>query len=284
MSALKPPFPYFGGKQRIAEKIVAMFPDHKHYIEPYCGGLSVLFAKPVAPLETVNDLDGDVIAFWRVLRDRQDEFTAACALTPHSREESYMARNREDVDDLERARRVWVALTQRRGGQLMPTGWRYNIDPAGTSLSLVKYLNGYLRRFSPAIERLRNVSLENRPALEVVEAYGAVSGNLLYVDPPYVAETRGTANCYRHEMKKPAEHRELADALKASKAHVILSGYKSSLYDELYGDWYQVEISTYTGQGNTDAAASARTEVLWSNRELMVPGDLALFDAEEAFA
>ena len=276
---MKPPFPYFGGKQGIAEKIVALFPDHSHYVEPYAGGLAVLFAKSPVALETINDLDGDIVAFWRVLRDRQDEFTKVCALTPHSREESLLSRDRDGLDDIERARRVWVALTQRRGGQLMPTGWRYNINPAGTSLSLVKYLNGYLSRFAPAIERLRNVSLENRPAVEVIDAYGKFADALLYVDPPYPASVRGTTNSYRYEMKKDDQHRELAEALHNAKASVVLSGYASPLYDELYVDWYQVKIATYTGQGNTNAAASARTEVLWSNRELVDQNEHALFDA-----
>ena len=275
----RPPFPYFGGKQRIAERIVSLFPEHGHYVEPYCGGLSVLMAKPAAQLETVNDIDGDIMTFWRVLRDRPDEMERACALTPHSRAESLLSKDREGLDDIERARRVWVALTQRRGGQLLHTGFRYNIDPKGTSLSLVKYLDGYVKRMEPAVQRLRNVTLESRPALEVIEAYGKFAGALLYVDPPYPADVRGTTNAYRHEMKKETEHRDMADALKACNAAVILSGYASPLYDELFPDWYQVKISAYTGQGNTNAEGSARTEVLWSNRELNDPA----LDTQQAF-
>jgi DNA adenine methylase len=276
---MKPPFPYFGGKQRIAERIVSLFPAHGHYVEPYCGGLSVLMAKPPAALETVNDIDGDIMTFWRVLRERPDEMERACALTPHSRAEALLSKDREGLDDIERARRVWVALTQRRGGQLMPTGWRFNIDPKGTSMSLVKYLDAYVGRIAPAVERLRNVSLENRPALDVIEAYGKFPGALLYADPPYPAGVRGAANSYRYEMKKDGEHRDMADALKACKSVVILSGYASPLYDELFPDWHRVNIAAYTGQGNADAEGSARTETLWSNRELVDP----LLDAQQSF-
>jgi DNA adenine methylase len=265
---MKPPFPYFGGKQRIADQIVALFPQHDHYIEPYAGGLSVLMAKPVSKLETVNDLDGDIMTFWRVLRDRPDELERVCALTPHSRAESIAVRDLDVADDVEHARRVWVALTQRRGGQLRPTGWRYNIDPKGTSLSLIKYLDGYMGRFAPAAERLRNVSLESRPALEVIEAYGAFTGSLLYVDPPYLGTTRGSSNAYRHEMKAETQHRDMADALKGCAASVILSGYHSPLYDEVFSDWYQVEIDAHTGQANGPAETAARVEVLWSNRDI----------------
>ena len=280
---MKPPFPYFGGKQRIADQIVRLFPEHSSYVEPYAGGLSILLAKPPVKMETVNDLDSDIITFWRVLRDRQDEFTRLCMLTPHSREESLLARNRDNLDDLERARRVWVALTQRRGGQLMPTGWRYNIDPAGTSMSLPRYLNGYLNRFAGAIERLRNVSLENRPALEVIDAYGQFDDTLLYVDPPYPASVRGgrhATNSYRHEMKHDEQHRTLAETLHAATATVVLSGYPSPLYDELYPDWYQVTIAATTGQGNSGGSSGARTEVLWSNRELTDHNDALFHDWE----
>lgn len=280
---MKPPFPYFGGKQRIADQIVALFPEHGHYIEPYCGGLSVLLAKRPSKLETVNDLDGDIVAFWRVLRDRPSDLERVCALTPHSRAESLAARDLDDVGDLERARRVWILLTQRRGGQLQPTGWRYNIDPrGGANLAMPKYLDGYLSRIAPAAERLRNVSLECRPALEVIDAYGRFADSLLYVDPPYLGGTRGSTNAYRHEMKSAYEHSEMIDALRACKAAVVLSGYDSDLYADRLGDWYQVRISTYTGQANgrTD---SSRTEVLWSNRELVRPAaaelDLGGWDA-----
>lgn len=278
---MRPPFPYFGGKQRIAEKIVALLPPHDSYVEPFCGGLSVLLAKPPSLQETVNDLDGDLMCFWRVLRDRGDELARLCALTPHSRAESIAARDLDGVGDLERARRVWVMLTQRRGGQLRRTGWRYNINPHGTSLSLVKYLDGYLARFAPVIERLRNVSLECRDALEVIDAYGRFDGTLLYVDPPYLGSTRGTTSAYRHEMKGEQAHVDLAVALHDAKGAVVLSGYASDLYDDLYSSWWRYEIRAFTGQGSTDRKNGSRVEVLWFNRPLAAPSDIAMFDLEE---
>ena len=81
---MKPPMPYYGGKQRIADRIVATFPDHLHYVEPFAGGLSVLLAKEQSKLETVNDLDRHLVTFWRVLRDRPEDLMRVCTLTPHS--------------------------------------------------------------------------------------------------------------------------------------------------------------------------------------------------------
>lgn len=264
-----PPVPYFGGKQRIAQRIADLLPDHDHYVEPYCGGLSVLAVKRPSTLETVNDLDGDVMLFWRVLRDRPVDLARVCALTPHSRAEHALSRDRDGLDDLERARRVWVALSQGRGGQLMRTGWRHYIDPAGASMGMPGYLAGYVDRMAAMSERLHRVSLECRPALDVITAYGANARTLLYVDPPYLGSTRpGSASSYRREMKGAADHIALAGALREAKASVVLSGYPSPLYDDLYADWHRTDLATRTGQGNTGPRDGARTEVLWSTAPL----------------
>jgi DNA adenine methylase len=169
-------------------------------------------------------------------------------------------------DELEMARQVWVKLTQGRSGRLRRTGWRHYVHPGESSAGMPDYLDGYLRRMAPAVERLRQVSLECRPALDIVRRYGASPDVLLYVDPPYLGSTRANDNAYRHEMRSDAEHRELADALHAAQATVVLSGYPSELYDrELYPDWHRLEMPLFTGQGGTWAN---RTEVLWSNRPL----------------
>lgn len=271
MTATAPPFAYFGGKQRIAGRIVALLPDHGHYVEPYCGSLSVLLAKPRSRMETVNDLDQDLLTFWRVLRDRPEELVRACALTPHSRAEHLDARAVDVTDELERARRVWVRLAQGRSGQLVKTGWRYYIDAgAKRGFGMPDYLAAYVDRMAAAAERLQHVSLECRPALDVIDAYGAAAHTLLYVDPPYLGSTRGSTYSYQHEMRSEAEHRALADALHGARAAVVLSGYDSDLYEALYSTWYRVEIPAFTNQGNHSdlSRGNARTEVLWSNRPL----------------
>ncbi|MPZ66778.1 MAG: hypothetical protein GEU83_15145 [Pseudonocardiaceae bacterium] len=114
-----PPFAYFGGKTLLAPKVVRLLPDHEHYVEPFAGSLAVLLAKPPTGMETVNDLDGDLMTFWRVLRDRPGELTRSCALTPHARAEHQGGYDRDGCDDLETARRVWVMLTQGRGGEVL---------------------------------------------------------------------------------------------------------------------------------------------------------------------
>lgn len=268
----KPPVQYFGSKARIADRIAAILPEHKHYVEPYAGSLAVLLAKAPSRMETVNDLDCDVMCFWRVLRERPEDLVRACELTPHARAELTTAWEPTN-DDVERARRVWVRLSQGRGGMMRRTGWRHYATTSGSSIGMPGYLDAYRNRLLPAAERLRDVSLECLPALTIIGKYGAAPDVLLYVDPPYLGTTRTDSNSrYGIEMRTEDEHRELAAALADCRAAVVLSGYDSPLYAELYADWHRHELITMTGNAR---GSKNRTEVLWSNRP---PGDAGLFD------
>jgi DNA adenine methylase len=263
----RPPFVYFGGKQRIADAIVRLLPAHTHYVEPFAGSLAVLLAKPPSRLETVNDLDQDLMLFWKVLRERPDDLAKACARTPHSRAERALALKREaGLPELERARRVWVCLTQGRAGTLRNTGWRHDTADDAHS-SMPTRLAGYLARLDDVATRISAVSLECRPAHDVIAAYGRGRRTLLYVDPPYLGSVR--ERNYRHELRSEDQHRELAEVLHRCAATVVLSGYASDLYDrELYAGWYRRELTASTSQGG---AWEPRTEVLWSNRPFAEP-------------
>lgn len=266
---MKPPITYLGGKLSIADQIVDLLPPHEHYVEPFAGSLAVLLAKPPSRVETVNDLDGDLMNFWRVMRDEPDELERLCALTPHSRAEREAAQpdrmRAAVVSDLERARLVWVNLTQGRGGQLgQRSGWRHKQDPRGRG-PMSDYLATYVSRLPPAARRLLAVSLENRPALQVIAEYGSHDACLIYADPPYLDSSRAHrahGNAYAHEMRDEVEHRELAKELRAARSAVVLSGYDSPLYDELYDGWCRADLSARTGNG----LDQRRTEVVWSNR------------------
>lgn len=265
---LAPPILYFGAKGRIADRIVALMPEHAGYVEPFAGSLAVLLAKPPSRQETVNDLDGALMTFWRVLRDRPTELIRAAALTPVSRGELSLSRRLEGIDELEVARRVWVALTQGRGASLRyPAGWRGHFDAVATHASIGDYMDAYRERLGPAAARIRNVALECRDALAVIDDYGRPETNLLYVDPPYELQSRGNQKArYLHEYNTEAQHRELAEHLHACSAAVMLSGYPSPLYDDLYRDWDRHDIGATSA--NAKAEAQERTEVVWSNRKM----------------
>jgi DNA adenine methylase len=257
---------YYGSKHRTADWLISLMPEHSGYVEPYAGSLSVLARKAPVKIEVANDLDDNIMTFWRVLRDRFEDLERACLLTPHSRVEHKvsMTLRPDPYDEVEHARRVWVRLAQGRAGQLRQTGWRHHQTVAGTGSGMARRLSAYVGRFADIAERLRHVSLEQKPAVEVIQAYGRDPATLLYVDPPYLGTTRsGSTNGYAIEMRDEAAHRELAEVLRSVNASVVLSGYASPLYEDLYDGWFRYERGTWTGQGNQRAA---RTEVTWCNR------------------
>lgn len=260
---VKSPIPYYGSKARLSENIVSLMPEHRRYVEPYAGGLSVLLAKPQCRSEIVNDLDQQLVTFWRVLRDAPDELARVCSLTPHSRSERELAKRiPSDLPDIEVARRVWSALVQGRSGTLINTGWKHSSDSG--HYPIPRSMETSVERMHEVSERLRLVSLECRPALEVIAKYGGDRETLLYCDPPYVGDVR--RRNYRVEMAGTKAHRALAEALSECRATVILSGYHSPLYDNLYSEWHRTELIARTEQSPI-GRDGARVEVLWSNRE-----------------
>jgi DNA adenine methylase len=257
---LKPPFAYYGGKTTLAPKIAELLPKHDHYVEPFAGSLAVLLAKDPTGWETVNDLDGDLVNFWKVLRDQPEDLERVAMLTPHSRDEYEASKSLEGVNDLERARRVWVRLTQGRSNSMKPTGWRFRSNYEGRKApSQVSALNTFAERMEAAAERMRRVTIENRDAIELIRDYGTEPTVCIYADPPYLGSTRA-AN-YRVEMLEDDLHVQLAATLTSCKASVVLSGYASPLYEELYPGWHRMELKAPTAL----SGRAAENEVLWSN-------------------
>lgn len=269
---VKPPFRYYGGKTTLAPAIADLLPQHDHYVEPFAGSLAVLLAKAPVGSETVNDLDGDLVNFWRVLRDQTEELVRVAMATPHARSEYESSRDLESIDDLERARRVWVRLTQGRSHSMKPTGWKFAKDDR----QMGEELRRYVKRIELAAQRLARVSLESRDALDVIRDYGSEPSVCLYVDPPYLGSTRATN--YRVEMTADDAHIALADALNECNSSVVLSGYDAPLYAELFAGWHRLDMKGATTlSGDTD-----RVEVLWSNRPLGEPDLFGLLDGGAA--
>lgn len=262
---VKQPFPYHGGKGRLAPWIASLMPDHRVYVEPYAGSAAVLFAKAPTPIEILNDLDGNVVNFFRVLREQQEDLVRALTYSPYSRQE-YAAADLDEVglDEVERARRFVIRCSQGRNGagSGSKVGWsnaiRRNQSRPGTFANAVD-------RLPLVADRLRRVAVEHRDAVECVSAYDSPE-TLLYVDPPYLASTRVSNLDYRLDVADETEHRRLAACLRAFGGCVLLSGYPSPLYDELYGDWHRVERSISRPSANRRGEASATAvEVVWMN-------------------
>jgi DNA adenine methylase len=253
----RPALRYYGAKWRLAPWIIQHLPAHVCYVEPYGGSMAVLLRKPPAMFDVYNDLDGAVVNFFRTLRDRTEELIRAIHLTPYSYTE-FMEAFEVAGDPVEEARRFYVRCWQayHPGRPYQNTGWRrQHQNHRGKSVTQDWNDIEHLR---PIVERLKNVALENNPALDVIRSYDGPD-TLFYVDPPYIAATRdlrwrGVA--YRIEMSDD-EHRALADVLKGMQGKVVLSGYASPLYDELFGDWPHVAKEAQTN------GAGKRVERLW---------------------
>jgi DNA adenine methylase len=265
---MRSPIPYYGSKGLLAETIAGALDSvpHRHYIEACAGGLSVLLSKRRVQAETVNDLDGRLVTFWRVLRDQPAELERLCSLTPHSRAERLTAQEFPDgLDDLEVARRVYVALTQGRHGSLNKTGWRHDVSPDSHPYPV--RLQRFAGRLVPAAARLANVSLECRAAVEIVQAYGKGRHSLIYIDPPYPLASR--ARNYALEMSN-ADHAELSEACLGAAAAVVVSGYPGGVWDQELAEWYRYDLPAVTRQGKAEYGVD-RVEVLWANRPLKLP-------------
>lgn len=286
---MRPPFTYYGSKGRLAPWIVSMLPAHRLYFEPFCGSAAVLFAKQPSIHEVLNDVSVSVTTFFRVLRDRPDELQRALKLTPYSRDE-YLAADLTDetIDELERARRFFVRCTQSfNGGGTGPAhrvSWSNGMRASGGSRS--SGVRTIVDRLDEVAARLRPVIIENRSYDHLLDIYDGPD-SVFYVDPPYLGSTRSSLDPekrrgrdYLHDLTSDADHHALSEQLHACEATILLSGYHSPLYDELYADWESTEVQVTRPSGNRRGhSMPPAVEVLWSNRPLGVQA--SIFDHVE---
>lgn len=247
---------YPGAKWGMAKMIVNLMPKHRSYLEPFFGSGAVLFNKYPSAIETVNDIDGDIVNFFRVLRQQPDELAEAIALTPYARDVFDDAHENQGTSDFERAYRFAIRSKMSHGFKTCSkTGFK--IDVAGREASYaVKSWNRLPRDLLEAAVRLKDVQIECRPALDLIQRFNH-DNVLIYADPPYLLNTRGGKQ-YRCEMNEQ-DHVELLDALKLHKGSVIISGYPSEMYDRELSEWNRITKKSYNQN------ADQRTEVLWCN-------------------
>lgn len=257
MKPYRPPLRYFGGKWRLADWIISFFPQHYHYIDVCGGAASILLQKPRSKMETYNDVDGNVVNFFRMLRDRPEDLIRAIDLTPWSREE-YATHHEPSADPIESARRFWVGCTM--SISCMPytsSGMRVAKSSAsspGRACSLTYITVDHLVAVA---RRLKGVQIENLDYEEILRRYDDVD-NLFYFDPPYTHSTRTNTSMYQQEWGDD-KHVCAAGMLRGLSGMAIVSGYRCSLYERLYEShgWRRFDKPTV---GN---AGSRRVESLW---------------------
>ena len=266
MTVTRPVVRWFGGKWKLAPWIISHFPPHRCYVEPFGGRASVLMRKQPSYAEVYNDLDGDVVNLFRVLRSGDaTELVRQIELTPFAREE-FDASYDPPTDDIDRARRMVVKSFMGFGSNAhnsaRVTGFRSNSNRSGTTPA--KDWRNYPEALAGTIDRLRGVIVENRAAVKVMASHDGLD-TLHYVDPPYVWETRAPAKTtnkkyggYVHEMSDD-DHLQLLHFLRTLKGMVLISGYANPIYDFQLDDWERVETPSFAD------GAAARTEFLWMN-------------------
>jgi len=258
---------YHGGKWKLAPWIIDHFPKHKVYVEPYGGGGSVLLRKNKSYAEVYNDLDGEIVNLFRVVRERGEELISVLQLTPFAREEYLNAWYASD-DPLEQARRTLIrsfmgfgsaAITLNRKphndtrGISAKTGFRANSNRSGTTPA--HDWKNYPFALEEIIKRLQGVVIENRDAMQCMLQHDSEQ-TLFYVDPPYVKSTRDVGEDYKYEMTDE-QHIKLSECLNSLKGMIILSCYDSELYQTLYSGWTKDQKFTFAD------GAKKRIEVIY---------------------
>ena len=269
-------FPYYGGKQKQLAWLLPLLSKCDHFVEPFCGAASVILNRlPGTSLETINDINGDIVNFFRVLRDRGDELINKLQLTPYSREEFTEALEPTD-EPVERARRFYVKCRQGFGGvihKITSGNWGYGRKKLAP---LPSRIVRSVEQLELIVDRLKLVQIENRPALDVIRRFDD-PGVLFYCDPPYVGSSRGKGGprVYGDFEMTDDDHRELSAALHGCEAKVAISGQRCPLYDELYSNWTRHDKADnyLTLNNKPDHPSTYRIDSLWTNYDILDNGN-----------
>lgn len=256
---------WIGSKNRIAKHIVPLIPKHRHYIEPFCGSMAVLFSKPVSFVETVNDSDKEIINFWMVCRDSPNELFQKLQLTPYSRElrtQYFDATIPEDPID--RAVRFFYLCNTSFGGMAYDRAWGHRVK---VDSSTVRCYWRQVNQIEVIFHRLADIQLECLDFADVIQRYSNNPDNFLYIDPPYI----DTREYYYQDSMTIERHRELAELVNGNKSPIMISYHHHEMLDELYPGWERVSLDAYESISVKQKAAELRgtTEVLLMNYRLV---------------
>jgi DNA adenine methylase len=260
-------FGYFGSKLRIAAKLRSELPPHNAWVELFCGSAAMTLAKAPAPIEVINDINGEIVNFFRQLRENSEPLRTAISLTPYSRAEFESARRKgNDSSELERARRFFVAA-------MMAINGSFGDAPGGFSISNSYSRNGREARvnrwnetpayLSAVADRLKRVRIENQDGLKLFQDFKKRPATLVYFDPPYLGKR---LQGYDFDQNTREFHERLLEDVITAKCMVFISGYQHELYDKYLTPsrgWSKETIAATT-KGN-NGKSFQRYEVIWFN-------------------
>lgn len=264
----KPPFGYFGSKNRLAIQLCQNLPPHNAWVEAFCGSAALTLAKPPAPIEVINDIDDQIVNLFQQLRNDPEELCRLVALTPYARQELNLARNSKPTNNgLEKARRFLVE-------SMMAVNGVFGKERGGFSYSLsysrhnrearVNRWYNLPERLTDVVERLRGVRVEKRNALTLLKDFIDKPATLVYLDPPYFIKR---TNGYNHDANDEQFHKELLQLANKAKCMIMISGYDNPLYSKMLSHergWSSKRIQATTK--DSSGRAHKRIEVVWMNK------------------
>lgn len=250
---------YPGSKWRIADWIISFFPEHHSYMEAFFGSGAVLFNKPRSNIETVNDLDGNVVNLFEWIKHDPEKLVHEIYFTPYARQVYEDAFASEPEDSLQKAVNFYIRLNMGHGFRTNgeKVGWKNDVQGRERAYAATDWVK-LPEKILQAAERLRGVQIENRPAAGLIERFN-YPNVLVYADPPYVLSTRHGKQ-YRHELDDKGQN-DLLDVLLAHKGPVVLSGHDNDLYNDRLKGWHREETVSYS------QVCSKKREILWMNFE-----------------
>lgn len=248
---------YPGSKWSLAEWIISFFPSHHSYLEPFFGSGAVLFNKLRSNIETVNDLDNNVVNLFCWIKNDPERLAHEIYFTPYARQIYDTAFVAAPKDSLEQAVNFYIRLQMGHGFRTNGerVGWKNDVQGRERAYATRDWCN-LPEQIIQAAERLRGVQIENMPAIELIKRFD-FENVLIYCDPPYMLETRHGKQ-YRCEMDNNG-HEALLDMLLKHKGYVIISGYDTELYNDMLAGWNKFEKDTYS------QVMTKKKEVIWLN-------------------
>ena len=256
------PFKWVGGKSRLRKFIIPILPEHTCYIEPFAGAAWVLFGKPPSDVEIINDIDQELVNFFRIVKEKPEELIASFEweLVSRAEFEKLASMDLSQASDIERAHRFFYIIMAGWGGELNYPRFATSITDGGHGNRLIGGLKTLRKRLEPVHERLRTVIIENLDWLECVDRYDR-PGTVMYLDPPYP----GNGANYFHNMRDWDAHQKLADRLAHSECKWIVSSYDKPEIRHMFGDAYFTSIQSSSGMSEKKNGSS---RVL--NREILI--------------
>lgn len=274
------PIRWVGGKSRLRQQIIELLPAHTCYVEPFAGAAWVLFAKPPSDVEVLNDIDQELVNFFRVLKEKPEDLIRSFdwELVSRAEFERLASVNPLELADVQRAHRFYYLIMAGWGGELDYPRFQTSISDGGHGNRLIGALKHLRQRLEPVHGRLRTVIIENLRWQDCLERYDRPQ-TVMYVDPPYP----GNKCNYAHNMRDWQVHWELAERLKAAQCKWILSSYDVSQVRNMYTGYTILPVQTYSGMTvkKNGSERIVNAEVLITNFDSQTHVETTLVEPEQ---